>query len=40
VAKIKDKDLNPDSESDSENIDTRQIIDLDPTVIVTTITIP
>jgi hypothetical protein len=39
VAEIKDKELNPDSESDSENTDRRQIIDADPTVIVTTTTI-
>jgi hypothetical protein len=28
--------LNPDSESDSENTGKRQIIDIDPTAIVTT----
>jgi hypothetical protein len=38
VAKIKDKELNPDSESDSKNIGKRQIIDIDPTVIVATAT--
>jgi hypothetical protein len=37
--KIKDKDLNPDSESDSENTGKRQIIDTDPTAIVVTTTI-
>jgi hypothetical protein len=36
VAEIKDKDLNPDSESDSENTGKRQIIDADPTAIVAT----
>jgi hypothetical protein len=39
VAEIKDKELNPDSESDSENTDRRQIIDADPTAIVVTTTI-
>jgi hypothetical protein len=36
VAEIKDKELNPDSESDSENTDKGQIIDADPTFIVAT----
>jgi hypothetical protein len=39
VAEIKDKELNPDSESDSENTGKRQIIDVDPTAIVATIAI-
>jgi hypothetical protein len=39
VAEIKDKELNPDSESDYENTDKRQIIDVDPTAIVVTATI-
>jgi hypothetical protein len=39
VAKIKDKEPNPDSESDSENIDRRQIIDANPTPIVTIVAI-
>jgi hypothetical protein len=39
VAEIKDKELNPDSESDSENNGKRQIIDADPTAIVATTTI-
>jgi hypothetical protein len=39
VAEIKDKDLNPDSESVSENTGKRHIIDTDPTAIVTTTTI-
>jgi hypothetical protein len=39
VAEIKDKELNPDSESDFENTGKRQIIDADPTAIVTTATI-
>jgi hypothetical protein len=39
VAEIKDKESNPDSESDSENTGKRQIIDADPTAIVTTATI-
>jgi hypothetical protein len=39
VAEIKDKELNPHSESDSKNTDKRQIIDADPTVIVATATI-
>jgi hypothetical protein len=34
VSKIKDKEPNPDSESDSENTSRRQIIDADPTAIV------
>jgi hypothetical protein len=36
VAEIKDKESNPDSESDSENNGKIQIIDADPTDIVTT----
>jgi hypothetical protein len=36
MAKIKDKEPNPDSESDSENTGKRQIIDADPTAIVAT----
>jgi hypothetical protein len=39
VAEIKDKEPNPDSESDSENNGKGQIIDADPTAIVTTTTI-
>jgi hypothetical protein len=39
VAKIKDKESNLDSESDSENTGKRQIIDADPTAIVATATI-
>jgi hypothetical protein len=39
VVDIKDKEPTPNSESDSENIDRRQIIDADPTTIVTTATI-
>jgi hypothetical protein len=39
VAEIKDKEMNPDSESDSENTGKRQIIDADPTAIVATATI-
>ena len=39
MAKIKDKELNPDSESDSENNGKRQIIDADPSAIVATATI-
>jgi hypothetical protein len=39
VAEIKDKELNPDSESDSENNGKGQIIDTDPTAIVATATI-
>jgi hypothetical protein len=39
VAEIKDKELNLDSESDSENTVKRQIIDADPTAIVATATI-
>jgi hypothetical protein len=39
VVEIKDKELNPDSESDSENTGKRQIIDADPTAIVATTTI-
>jgi hypothetical protein len=36
VAEIKDKELNPDSESDCENTGKGQIIDADPTAIVAT----
>ena len=36
MAAIKDKEPNPDSESDSENTGKGHIIDADPTVIVTT----
>jgi hypothetical protein len=39
VAKVKDKESNPDSESDPENIENRQIIDADPTATVVTATI-
>jgi hypothetical protein len=39
VVKVKDKESNPDSESDLENIENRKIIDVDPTAIVTTTTI-
>jgi hypothetical protein len=39
VAEIKDKELNPDSESDSRNNGKRQIIDTDPTATVVTTTI-
>ena len=39
MAEIKDKEPNPDSESDSESIGKGQIIDADPTAIVTTATI-
>jgi hypothetical protein len=39
VAEIKDKEPNPDSESDSKNTGKRQIIDADPTAIVATATI-
>ena len=36
MAKIKDKEPNPDSESDFENTGKGQIIDTDPTAIVAT----
>jgi hypothetical protein len=39
VAEIKDKEPNPDLESDSENNGKRQIIDIDPTAIVAPATI-
>jgi hypothetical protein len=39
VVEIKDKETNPDSESDSENTGKREIIDPDPTAIVATTTI-
>jgi hypothetical protein len=39
VAKIKDKEPNPNLESDSENNGKGQIIDTNPTAIVTTIAI-
>jgi hypothetical protein len=38
-AKIKHKESNPDSESNSKNTSKRQIIDADPTAIVATATI-
>jgi hypothetical protein len=39
VSDIKDKEMKPDLESDSENTGKGQIIDADPTAIVTTTTI-
>jgi hypothetical protein len=39
VAEIKDKEPNPDSESDSENTNRRKIIDAYPATIVATATI-
>jgi hypothetical protein len=39
VFEIKDKEPNPDSESDSENTGRRQIIDIDPTATIATTTI-
>jgi hypothetical protein len=39
VVEIKDKESNPDSESDPENNEKRQIIDADPTATVATATI-
>jgi hypothetical protein len=39
VAEIKEKELNPVSESDYENTGKRQIIDADPTTILTIATI-
>ena len=39
VANIKDKELNPNSKCDSKYTDRRQIIDVDPTIIVATTTI-
>jgi hypothetical protein len=39
VAKIKDKEMNPDSEFDYENTGKGQIIEADPTAIVMTATI-
>jgi hypothetical protein len=39
VAEIKDKESNPDSESNSENTGKGQIIEADPTSIVVTATI-
>jgi hypothetical protein len=39
VAEIKYKEMNPDSEFDSENTNRRQIIDIDPTAIFMTVTI-
>jgi hypothetical protein len=39
VAKIKDKESNPNSEFDSENTSRREIIDVDPTTTFTTSTI-
>jgi hypothetical protein len=39
VVEIKEKELNPYSESDSENSDRRHIIDVDPTAIFATTTI-
>ena len=39
VVDIKDKEMNPDSKYDSENIGKRQIIDANPIAIVTTTSI-
>jgi hypothetical protein len=39
VVEVKDKEPNPESKSDPENIENRQIIDVDPTSIVATATI-
>jgi hypothetical protein len=39
VVEVKDTDPNPDSESDPENIETRQIIYADPTATLVTTTI-
>ena len=39
MVEIKDKEPNPNLESDYENTGKRQIIDADPTAIVTTTTI-
>ena len=39
MAENKDKEMNPNSESDSENTGKGQIIDVDPTTIVVTTTI-
>jgi hypothetical protein len=39
VVEVKDKEPNPDSESDPENIENKQIIDADPTATVATTTI-
>ena len=39
MEEIKDKEMNPDSEYDSENNGKGQIIDADPTAIVATTTI-
>jgi hypothetical protein len=36
VAEVKEKELKPDSESDLENIENRQIIDADPIATVVT----
>jgi hypothetical protein len=35
VAKVKDKDPNPDSESNPKNIEKRRIINVDPTTAIT-----
>jgi hypothetical protein len=39
VSEVKDTESNPNSESDPENIENRQIIDADPTSTVATTTI-
>jgi hypothetical protein len=39
VAEVKDNDPNPDLESDPENIENSQIIDIDPTATIATVTI-
>jgi hypothetical protein len=39
VVEVKDKESNLDSQSDSENMENRQIIDTDPTTTVATKTI-
>jgi hypothetical protein len=38
VVEIKDKEINPNSEFDSENTERRKIIDTDPTTIFVTAT--
>jgi hypothetical protein len=36
VVEVKDKESNPDSESDSKNIENKQVIDVDPNATVVT----
>jgi hypothetical protein len=39
VVKVKDKELNPNSKSDLENIENKKVINVDPTATIATTTI-